>query len=175
MSETRTRLRKHIYENQGIHFNELVRESDLAPGQVQYHVRQLLRDGTLERGEYYGRTHYYPPTYDESERATIALFRRETAREIVLALLERGTAEPAALAADLDLARSTIEHHLSHLVSQDVVRKEYGEHNRVELSLVDPERTKTLLDVVTPTVSARLTDRFARFVDDVLDDVPDGS
>lgn len=99
MTTTRGQIRTHVQSNAGIHFNELVRESEFAPGQIQYHVRRLIDSGDLVRGEFYGRTHYYPPTYDEWERAALALFRRETTRELVVYLIEHEPAEPAAVAA----------------------------------------------------------------------------
>ncbi len=110
MTDTRERIRTHVGANAGVHFNELVRESDFAPGQVQYHVRLLREEGRLVREEFYGRTHYYPPTYDEWERAALALFRRETAREIVVYLIEHEPAGPGAITdASISLgARSSI-------------------------------------------------------------------
>ncbi|QSW99696.1 winged helix-turn-helix transcriptional regulator [Haloterrigena alkaliphila] len=170
MSETRDQIRAQVRANAGIHFNELVRESAFAPGQIQYHVRRLIEADELVREERYGQTHYYPPEYDEWERAALALFRRETAREIVVFLLEHGPSRPAAVADDLDVARSTLEYHLDNLVECDVVAKAYGERNRVTLSLARPDRTAALLSEVSPTVPDRLVDRFTRLVDGVLED-----
>ena len=170
MTDTRDQIRAHVRANAGIHFNELVRETAFAPGQIQYHVRRLIDDDELVREECYGQTHYYPPQYDDWERAALALFRRETAREIVLHLLDRGPSRPGAVADELGIARSTLEHHLDHLTDNDIVAKEYGERNRVTLSLVAPERTVSLLTEISPTVPDRLLDRFTRLVDGLLED-----
>ena len=169
MSETRRQIRRHVHANAGIHFNELVRESSFAPGQIQYHVRRLIDEDELVRDEFYGRTHYYPPTYDEWERAALALFRRETTREIVVYLIEHEPARPGAIADELGIARSTLEYHLDRLVDRDVVEKSYDERNRVTLALANPERTGELLSAVEPTVPDRLLDRFTRLVDELLE------
>ncbi|THE65356.1 ArsR family transcriptional regulator [Salinadaptatus halalkaliphilus] len=169
MSTTRRQIRTHVYAHAGIHFNELVRESAFAPGQVQYHVRRLIDDGELLRDEFYGRTHYYPPAYDEWERAALALFRRETTREIVVYLIEREPARPDDVATDLEIARSTLEYHLDRLVDHGVVDKRYDERNRVSLALANPQRTGELLADVEPTVPDRLLDRFTRLVDSLLE------
>ncbi|OVE85521.1 winged helix-turn-helix transcriptional regulator [Natronolimnobius baerhuensis] len=169
MTTTRGQIRTHVQSNAGIHFNELVRESEFAPGQIQYHVRRLIDSGDLVRGEFYGRTHYYPPTYDEWERAALALFRRETTRELVVYLIEHEPAEPAAVAAALDIARSTLEYHLERLVERNIVDKSYDHRNQVTLTLANPERTGELLSAVEPTVPDRLVDRFTRLVDDLLE------
>ena len=169
MTDTRRTIEAHVRSNAGIHFNELVRESAFAPGQIQYHVRRLLDEGALVREEFYGRTHYYPPAYDEWERAALALFRRETTREIVVYLIESEPAAPGAVAEDLDVARSTLEYHLERLVEWDIVEKRYDDRNRVTLELAAPERTAGLLAEVEPTVPDRLLDRFTRLVDDLLE------
>jgi predicted transcriptional regulator len=62
MSETRKRIARHIQTTPGVHFNKLVRELDLAPGQVQYHLKRLLSTESVVEERLYGQTHYYPPT-----------------------------------------------------------------------------------------------------------------
>lgn len=168
MTDTRRQIQAHVGDNAGVHFNELVRESDFAPGQVQYHIRRLREDDRLVREEFYGRTHYYPPAYDEWERAALALFHRETAREIVVYLIEHEPASPGDVADDLEIARSTLEYHLNRLVEHDLVTKRYDDRNRVILELAEPEATGRLLATVTPTVPDRLVDRFTRLVDELL-------
>ena len=90
MTDTRTRLAKHVSATPGVHFNGLVEQSGLAPGQVQYHLRRLRADGVVRQERLYGKTHYYPPEYDDRERRALALLRRETARDVLLALLDDG-------------------------------------------------------------------------------------
>ncbi|SFC54868.1 regulatory protein, arsR family [Halobiforma haloterrestris] len=169
MTDTRRQIRTQVHANAGIHFNELVRESEFAPGQIQYHVRRLIDRGDLVREQFYGRTHYYPPEYDEWERAALALFRRETTREIVVYLIENEPAAPSAVAADVGIARSTLEYHLDRLVDHEIVTKRYDDSNRVTLALANPERTGRLLTEVEPTVPDRLIDRFTRLVDELLE------
>lgn len=171
MSTTRTRIAQHVREHPGVHFNELVRGTDFAPGQVQYHLRRLIGAETVASEELYGRTHYYPPTFDEWERGALALVRRETSRGIIGHLLEHGPdgpTDPATVADDVGIARSTLEWHLDHLVEQDVVTKERDSRNRVTLVLSRPDATAELLAAVSPSLPDRFLDRFTRLVDDLL-------
>lgn len=169
MTDTRTQIRATVEANAGIYFSELVRTSDFAPGQIQYHIRRLIDEGTVVRDEYYGRTHYYPPEFAEWERSALALFRRETAREIVVYLIEHDPTHPDDVATDVGIARSTLEYHLERLVERDIVEKRYGPGHRVEIRLANPEQTGQLLSIVTPTVPDRLVDRFTRLVDELLE------
>jgi predicted transcriptional regulator len=166
VSETRERIAVHVETNPGVYFSELVRDLDLAPGQVQYHLRRL--DDRVVAADLFGRTHYFPPGYDERDRRLLAALRRETARDILVCLLRRGPSAPATVADDLDIARSTLEWHLDRLVAEDVVRKSRDERGRVTLVLADPDWIGDHLDAVHPSLPGRLVDRFDRLLDGLL-------
>ena len=166
MSETRERIADRVAADPGIHFSELVRELNLAPGQVQYHLRRL--DDRVVAADLYGRTHYYPSTVDERDRRVLAALRRETARDALAVLLRRGPTPPAAVADELGVARSTLEWHLDRLVAEDLVRKSRDRRGRVTLVLADPDWIGAHLDAVEPSLPERLVDRFDRLLDGLL-------
>ena len=168
MSVQRARIADAVAAAPGIHFSELVRSLDLAPGQVQYHVTRLRRRGDLEEEHLYGRTHYYPPDVDEWERCALALLRRETARDVMAYLLAEGPSKPGAVADELSVARSTLEYHVGRLEERGLVEKERDARNRVTLHASRPSETVRLLATVEPTVPDRLVDRFTRLVDSLL-------
>lgn len=171
MSNTRSRIRDCINRQPGIHFNDITRELDIATGQTQYHLRKLVRAGKLDEESIAGRTHYYPPTFSTWEREAIALLRRETSREIVLYLLRNEPAAPAEITEQLDLARSTVEWHLSRLADHDIVEKEPmdTESARVVVTLCEKETVYRLLREIEPHILDRVVDRFSRLTDDLLD------
>lgn len=169
MTETHERIARRIRSQPGIHFNELVRALDLAPGQVQYHLKRMLSTESIVEEQLYGQTHYYPPKYSVWERGALSLLCRETAGDIVTVLRERDSTRPRTVATDLDIARSTLEWHLDHLTEQDVVMKERDDRNRVTLALARPAETEQLLEEVTPSPPVRMLDRFTRLTDRLLD------
>ncbi|WP_049998566.1 winged helix-turn-helix transcriptional regulator [Halococcus sediminicola] len=171
MNKTRKRVARRIHTAPGIHFNGLVRTLDLAPGQVQYHLKRLCSSGAVTDEQRYGRTHYYPPECNEWRRGALSLLRRETAGDIVAVLCEHGPTRPQPLADELDVARSTLEWHLDHLVEQDVIVKKRDERNHVTLVLVRPTETTRLLREVSPSSPTRMVDRFVRLTDRLLEDV----
>lgn len=168
MTETRQRVRSHVEANPGVHFNAVSRALDIATGQTQYHVRRLLKNGALDRLEVCGRTHYFPTEYSETEQAAIALLRRETTRELVVLLLDHETDRPDELAETADIARSTVEWHLSNLIEYDLARK-VRDGRRVSVRLAEPKLLRDLLIEIDPSLPDRLVDRFSRLVDSLLE------
>lgn len=165
MNDTRQRIAEHVEANPGVHFSELVRALDLAPGQVQYHLRKL--DDRVVSAELFGRTHYYPPEFDDWERAALALLHRETSADIVAELLAAGPLGASETAERVGIARSTCSWHVDRLSEAGVVRTE-RDGNRVVLALAEPERTARLLQRAEPSLPERLVDRFTRLVDSLL-------
>lgn len=168
MTDQRYRLEQTIASDPGIHFNGLVRQLGLANGQVQFHLHRLLSEGTIVQEELYGRTHYYPPEIGEFERGALAMLRRETARDILMVLIDEGSARPSSIAETLDIARSTLEWHLDHLVEQGLVTKQRDKQNRVLLVPNRPAETLQLLSDIEPSLPDRMVDRFTRLVDRFL-------
>ncbi|MFB6166504.1 MAG: winged helix-turn-helix transcriptional regulator [Haloarculaceae archaeon] len=168
MTHQRERIREYVDAHPGEHFNGLTRALDLAPGQVQYHLRTLTDADQVVAEPLYGRTHYFSPAFDPWERRAIAVARRETAREALVYLLDHGPTAPATVADDLGIARSTLEWHLDHLVEQDLVEKRRDQRNRVTLAATRPEESVRLLAEIEPSIADRLLDRFTRLVDGLL-------
>ena len=171
MTSTNAAVKDCIYRNPGLHFNAIGRHLDIATGQTQYHLRRLTNQEAVQKEAICGRTHYYPPTYSAWERGTIALLRRETTREVVLCLLQTPGMQPAKIASRLDLARSTIEWHLSRLVEYGVVTKtasQNGTHGSTTIRLRNEEAVYRLLREIEPRLIDRLVDRFANLADDLL-------
>lgn len=169
MSDTRSRIAETVRTNPGLHFSEIVDHLDLAPGQVQYHVRRLTSAEVLVPASVEGRTHYFPPTYSAWERQALALLRRETAGDVVALLLEVDRARPETVADELDIARSTLEWQLDRLVDADLVAKR-RDGRRVFLEPKRPAETLRLLREADPDLGQRLVDRFIRLADRLLEE-----
>lgn len=167
MPDTRTRIRRHVRDTPGVHFNRIGRDLDIATGQAQYHLRRLVRDDELAVERIGGRTHYFDPSVDPWERRALAFLRRETSREILVRLHADGPKRPKTLASDLDLARSTISWHVSTLAESGLVEK--SDDRPMKLALNRPDRTAELLETVSPSLPDRLVDRFVRTVDDLFE------
>lgn len=169
MTSTRASIVEAITAQPGVHFSELTRQLDIAPGQAQYHLRELTAAETVEAADVAGQTHYYPPGFDAWERRALAILRRETAGEVVARLLEDDPLRPGTVATELDIARSTLEWHLDRLVAAGLVEKR-RRNGRVILVAARAEATVDLLYETDPTLAERLVDRYTRLVDRFLEE-----
>ena len=167
MTTTREQIKTHVTEHPGVHFNEIGRALDIATGQTQYHLRRLMNDGTIDSQSVVGRTHYYPTSFDPWEQRALALLRRETARDILLTLLETGTQPAPSLTDEIGIARSTLSWHLSNLEAAELITTETvaGE---IRITPRRPDRLAALAHTVSPSLPSRLVDRFERLVDDAF-------
>ena len=118
----------------------------------------------MAREESAGRTHFFPPDHDESTRRQLAVLRRETARDVVLALADDGPASPARVAEAVGIARSTLSWHVERLDAEGLIEKRTDDRGRVTLFLADPELVGARLAAVEPAGPERLVDRFTRLV-----------
>lgn len=163
----RRRIAERVRADPGVHFNALVRALDMAPGQVQYHLNRLLGERVVAE-DCYGRTHYYPPSFDAWERRALALLRRETSADVVSVLLESGETPATEVAERVGIARSTLSWHAERLIDVGLVEESRDPAGRVALDLAYPQRTARLLRRARPTLPGRLVDRFTRLVDSLL-------
>lgn len=171
VTRSRETVVRYVHAHPGSHFSAIVRALDIATGPVQFHLSRLSRSGDVESVSLYGRTHYYPTGYRDWEQRALALLRRETPRGIVVLLLDDDGRRPDALAGELGVARSTVEHHLDHLLEHRVVEKRRDDRGRVTVHLRRPGDIARLLEEVAPGVADRFVDRFMRLVDSTLEDV----
>lgn len=169
MSTVRSRLLAHLERCPGAHVSALVRDLDLAPGQVQYHLDHLRDADRVVAERYRGRTHHFPEEYDACERRAIAVLCRETARDVVAYLLQSGPTSPGVVADDLDIARSTLEYHLEALTTESLVEKRRDDTGQVTLIVPDPAATLSVLAAARPGTVDRFHDRFTRLVDALLE------
>jgi len=168
MPDTRARIRRHVRETPGVHFNRVGRDLDIATGQAQYHLRRLVRDGEIAVERIGGRAHYFDPAFDPWERRTVAFLRRETAREILVRLHADGPTRSTTLADELDLARSTVSWHVSNLVESGIV-EEVRRATHAPLARVPRADRDAFFDEVSPSLPDRIVDRFVRTVDSLFE------
>jgi len=159
--ESRNRVYKIIEESPGLHFRELQRRSGLAVGALQYHL-DTLQKNHLIRVEKQGRFNRYFSVrgiqLGEQEK-TISILRQESARKIVIFLLQKKQANNFDIAEAVQLSASTVSWHLSKLVESGVVSEKRSGKQKM-FFITSPRETAQLLVSYKKTFLDALVDNF---------------
>src|SRR5579884_1342431 len=87
--QTRTILLKHIKNNPGIRYRELLRLTGFINGVLTYHLAALERIRIIKAGRQTRITRYYPISISQNESTILQFVKQESTRKIILFLLDR--------------------------------------------------------------------------------------
>lgn len=143
-----------------LHFREIQRRTELATGQLEYHLDYLVRAGLLRTtsdGEY---LRYYAHTeLSDRERRILELVRRKSVRHILLFVLNNDVRNNEQLSNDLHLSPSTVSWHIKKLSIENVVsKKTVGRES--SYSIKDPEVVRKVLMKYRASFMDKLVDQF---------------
>lgn len=106
----------YVAATPGAHFSKIRDDLQLGTGETQHHVRRLEADGALESRKDGNFRRYFPTgRFSPFEQVALGYLRRETPREILIALLRDPGLGPGDLAAQLSVTRPTISKYAAQL------------------------------------------------------------
>lgn len=114
---TNTMLLDHIISSPGIRYRELQRETGMADGRIEYHLKILedLKQIKVKRYPTRKSTRYYTSDKPRDELHIIEYTQRIGAREIVRLLLQKDWCYFEDIVQYTKRVPSTVSHHLSRL------------------------------------------------------------
>lgn len=121
MTNRNLRIQEIIEKNPGIQFREIMRSSGLKNGVLSHYLGKLEKNGIIkvERGPRQSR--FYPPKITENESIVIKALRKNTPRELLLALVKKDGLEFGELVKEVGKSPSTVSLYLTQLVEDDLV------------------------------------------------------
>lgn len=139
-SETRDAIAGYVSATPGAHFSKLRDDLKLGTGEAQYHLRKLADAGAVEvhrDGDY---KRFYPAgRFSSFEQVALGYLRRDTARGLLIELLQEPGASGTALASTLGVSRATVSRYAKELDAAGLLSREDG------YSVQEPETVITLL------------------------------
>jgi predicted transcriptional regulator len=88
-SDNRRSILEYIRNNPGIYLRKIAKDLGLAIGDTQYHICVLQREGLIRSFKYGMYRHYYlVEISDIQHQAMLALLMQDTARDILIHLVE---------------------------------------------------------------------------------------
>jgi predicted transcriptional regulator len=143
--EVRRRLLDIIKSKPGIHFREILRESEMAMGELEYHLHVLERMELVSKKP---NTHYtrYFPAYELSsaDKKIMGLLRQPMLREILLYLIQTEEATHGDIKTEFNLIKSTVTFYMKKLEKSGIIEKE-KKGRQVFFKVGDPESVLRLI------------------------------
>jgi predicted transcriptional regulator len=161
-TEIRTIIYQHIQNNPGIHLRKISTDLGLAMGQVQHHLSVLEESGKIKSRKINLHRHYYhAEILDKQHELILAFLTQETARDILIYLIEHPNSTQTDIANYKHFSAPTINWHMSRLIdTQIVTSKKEGKTVRYSIK-GDVKILALLLKNYHPNIWNKLTSRFA--------------
>lgn len=163
--DTKTILVRHIEENPGIRYRELLRMTDLVNGVLTYHLAALEKAGAVKVGRQARMTRYYPANIPDSESAVLKFVRHDPIRQIVLFMLDHDLCTFNEIVGHTKKAPSTVSSHLKRLKEAGIVSVRYGEYQLYRLA--EKDLVAEVLSKYRASFADRVVDNYAEMVEEL--------
>ena len=121
MTDRDSQLQQIIEQNPGIQFRELMRSSGLKNGVLSHYLGKLEKNGIIKVIRGPRQVRFYPPQITEDESTVIKALRKQTPRDLLLALVKDDELEFSQLVKEVKKSPSTVSLYLSQLVEDGLV------------------------------------------------------
>ena len=121
MTDRNLQLQEIIEKNPGIQFREIMRFSGLKNGVLSHYLDKLEKNGIIKVVRSPRQTRFFPPSIAEDESKVIKSLRRQTPRDLLLALVKEDGLEFKQLVQETGKAPSTVSLYLSQIVDDELV------------------------------------------------------
>ncbi len=121
MTNRDLQLQQIIEQNPGIQFREIMRSSGLKNGVLSHYLGKLEKSGIVKVIRGPRQVRFYPPKITEDESIVIKALRKQTPRDLLLALIENDGLEFSQLVKAVKKSPSTVSLYLSQIVEDELV------------------------------------------------------
>jgi len=121
MTDRNLQLQQIIEQNPGIQFREIMRSSGLKNGVLSHYLGKLEKSGIVKVNRGPRQVRFYPPQITEDESIAIKALRKQTPRDLLLALIENDGLEFSQLVKAVKKSPSTVSLYLSQIVDDGLV------------------------------------------------------
>ena len=121
MTNRDSQIQQVIEQNPGIQFREIMRSSGLKNGVLSHYLGKLEKTGTVKAIRGPRQARFYPPQITEDESIVIKSLRKQTPRDLLLALVKDDGLEFSQLVREVKKSPSTVSLYLSQIVEDELV------------------------------------------------------
>jgi len=121
MTDRDLQIQQIIEKNPGIQFREIMRSSGLKNGVLSHYLGKLEKNGVIKATRGPRQIRFYPPQITENESIVIKALRKQTPRDLILALIKEDGLEFSQLVREVKKSPSTVSLYLSQLIEDGLV------------------------------------------------------
>ena len=121
MTDRDVQIQQIIEQNPGIQFREIMRSSGLKNGVLSHYLGKLEKNGIIKVTRGPRQSRFYPPQITENESLVIKALRKQTPRDLLLALIKEDGLEFSQLVKEVKKSPSTVSLYLSQIVDDGLV------------------------------------------------------
>ncbi|MDE1826641.1 MAG: winged helix-turn-helix transcriptional regulator [Thaumarchaeota archaeon] len=159
-SEIRSKIYDYIEKNPGAHLRMITRELQLGMGATQHHLDVLEKSGRIKSRRINVYRHYFVMRVLDKEHHILAFLRQETARDILVYLLEHPWSTQSDIIKFKGFSAPTISWHMSRLEEAELVRS-IKEGRTMKYSIIDNQSIAAALKTYHANIWDKLLSRFA--------------
>ncbi len=121
MTDRNEQIQQIIEKNPGIQFREIMRSSGLKNGVLSHYLGKLEKNGFIKVNRGPRQVRFFPPQITEEESIVIKALRKQTPRDLLLALIKEDGLEFSQLVKEVKKSPSTVSLYLSQIVDDGLV------------------------------------------------------
>ena len=125
MTDRDLQIQQIIEQNPGIQFREIMRSSGLKNGVLSHYIGKLEKNGVIKVNRGPRQTRFFSPEITEDESIVIKALRKQTPRDLLLALITKDGLEFSQLVKEVKKSPSTVSLYLSQLVDDGLVEPKF--------------------------------------------------
>jgi len=155
------RVLQHIQENPGCHLRQIKRELDMSMGTIQYHLNLLDKQGKVSTERQNLHKYYFPiGLFEQNERDVLKILNQETAREILMIILEKKPTQTD-IANIIKISGASVNWHIKRLVDLGLILEQKdGKFKRYTLG-IDSKHIVSLMKNYHPNIWNKWSNRLA--------------
>jgi predicted transcriptional regulator len=121
MTDRNLQLQEIIEKHPGIQFREIMRSSGLKNGVLSHYLGKLEKNGIIKVTRGSRQTRFYSPNITEDQSIVIKALRKQTPRDLLLALVKQDGLEFGELVKEVGKSPSTVSLYLAQIVKDELV------------------------------------------------------
>ena len=158
--DSKALILEQVTKMPGIRYRELLRQTGLANGTLEYHLKMLEKMYRVKVERHEGRrARYYPISFSSDETHIIGYVRNNVARQIVSFILSHDLCTFGEIVDHIKKAPSTVSWHLKRLSEGGIISVRYGQDYHL-YSIINKNLIEAILKRCEESFEDKIADRY---------------